>query len=57
MTFDALQISRPLLKAINELGYKSPTAVQQTTIPVALKGLDICGSAVTGSGTKTFSKD
>jgi ATP-dependent RNA helicase DDX27 len=50
VTFEALQLSRPILKALSELGFNNPTPIQMQTIPAALKGQDICGSAVTGSG-------
>ena len=49
-TFPSLSISRPILKAIAELGFVKPTNIQQQAIPIALQGRDICGSAVTGSG-------
>jgi ATP-dependent RNA helicase DDX27 len=54
-SFDELNLSRPLLKAISELGYQQPTPIQQQTIPVALNGRDVCASAVTGSGMQHFS--
>ena len=41
---------RPLLRAINELGFKNPTPIQAAALPFALGGRDVCGSAVTGSG-------
>ena len=49
-TFDALNLSKPLLKAVWELGYVSPTPIQSAVMPPAMRGLDICASAVTGSG-------
>lgn len=49
-TFDQLRLSRPLLKALSEMGFTKPTPVQMNTIPPALKGRDICASAITGSG-------
>ena len=49
-TFGDLQLSKPLLKAISELGYSKPTPIQTAVMPRALQGSDICGSAVTGSG-------
>ncbi|MCO5592482.1 hypothetical protein L7F22_046485 [Adiantum nelumboides] len=49
-TFMELNISRPLLRACEVLGYKQPTPIQAACIPLALTGRDICGSAVTGSG-------
>ncbi len=45
-----MDLAKPLMKAINTLGYKSPTPIQSQTIPVAMLGKDICGSAETGSG-------
>ena len=49
-SFSSLSISRPILKAIAELGFVKPTDIQSQAIPLALQGRDICGSAVTGSG-------
>jgi hypothetical protein len=49
-SFADLQLSRPLLRAADALGYASPTPIQAACIPLALAGRDICGSAVTGSG-------
>ena len=48
--FSQLHLSRPLLRAVESLGFVEPTAVQARTIPLALAGRDVCGSAVTGSG-------
>eukprot|EP00937_MAST-01D_sp_MAST-1D-sp2_P006195 g6195.t1 len=48
--FQALHLSRPLLRAVGELGFAKPTPVQAKTIPVALAGKDLCASAQTGSG-------
>lgn len=41
---------KPLLKVITKLNFEKPTPIQSKTIPLALLGKDICGSAVTGSG-------
>ena len=49
-SFADLQLSRPLLRACEALGYASPTPIQAACVPLALAGRDICGSAVTGSG-------
>jgi len=49
-SFEELQLSRPLIKAVGELGFAKPTPIQAAVIPHALKGLDLCASAVTGSG-------
>ncbi|XP_073234182.1 probable ATP-dependent RNA helicase DDX27 [Porites lutea] len=49
-TFTTLNLSRPLLKAINDLGFSHPTPIQASTVPVALMGKDICACAATGTG-------
>lgn len=48
--FESMDLSKPVLKSLSTLGYKTPTPIQQKAIPVALLGRDICGSAETGSG-------
>ncbi|MEP7119545.1 MAG: DEAD/DEAH box helicase [Byssovorax sp.] len=50
MTFSALGLSDPLLRALTELGYLTPTPVQSAAIPAVLRGSDVCASAKTGSG-------
>ncbi|KAA3488949.1 DEAD-box ATP-dependent RNA helicase 28 [Gossypium australe] len=49
-SFMELNLSRPLLRACETLGYTKPTPIQAACIPLALTGRDICGSAITGSG-------
>nr|XP_053651721.1 probable ATP-dependent RNA helicase DDX27 isoform X3 [Cherax quadricarinatus] len=49
-TFLEMNFSRSIFKAIESLGYDSPTPIQAATIPVALQGRDICGCAATGTG-------
>jgi ATP-dependent RNA helicase DDX27 len=49
-TFPEMNLARPLLKAVADLGYTSPTPIQRRAVPLALAGHDLCGSAVTGSG-------
>lgn len=49
-TFQSLELSRPVLKGLNALGYQKPTPIQSATIPIALLGKDIIAGAVTGSG-------
>ncbi|KAA6426072.1 MAG: DEAD-box ATP-dependent RNA helicase 28-like [Trebouxia sp. A1-2] len=49
-SFSDLNLSRPLVKACDALGYTNPTPIQAACVPLALTGRDICGSAVTGSG-------
>ncbi len=50
MTFKELQLHKTILRAVAELGYNSPTAVQVKTIPVVLEGFDVISSAQTGTG-------
>jgi ATP-dependent RNA helicase RhlE len=50
MSFDQLGLSKPILKAIKEQGYTSPTPIQQKAIPVILEGKDILAGAQTGTG-------
>ncbi|KAF9550358.1 nucleolar DEAD-box protein required for synthesis of 60S ribosomal subunit [Mortierella hygrophila] len=49
-TFATMNLSRPILKGLAQVGFVQPTQIQARTIPVALMGKDICGGAVTGSG-------
>ncbi len=49
-TFQDLGLSENLLKAIDDLGYKHPTPIQATTIPITLMTRDIVGIAQTGTG-------
>lgn len=50
MSFDKLDLSPPLLQAINEQGYNKPTPVQEQAIPLILQGRDILAGAQTGTG-------
>lgn len=49
-SFMELNLSRPLLRACEVLGYNKPTPIQAACIPLAINGRDICASAITGSG-------
>ena len=49
-SFKDLQLHKTILRAVAELGYDSPTAVQTKTIPVVLEGLDVISTAQTGTG-------
>ena len=49
-SFYNMNLSRPLLKAIESLHFVHPTPIQSATIPLALAGRDICGCAATGTG-------
>ena len=49
-TFLNLSLEAPLLKAINTMGFETPTPVQSKAIPLALEYKDLLVSAETGSG-------
>lgn len=53
MTFNDLNLSTPLLNALDDLGYKKPTTIQHKIFSVIMSGRDVCGIAQTGTG-KTF---
>lgn len=50
MSFEKLNLIKPIQKALDEEGYTIPTPIQQRAIPVILEGRDILGSAQTGTG-------
>ncbi|XP_052414802.1 probable ATP-dependent RNA helicase DDX27 [Carassius gibelio] len=50
LTFQDMNLSRPLLKAISTMGFKQPTPIQKACVPVGLLGKDICACAATGTG-------
>jgi len=49
-TFKRLGLKDELLKAIEDLEYKNPTAIQKKLIPLALKGFDLIGGSKSGTG-------
>ncbi|KIX07510.1 uncharacterized protein Z518_02163 [Rhinocladiella mackenziei CBS 650.93] len=49
-SFQQFSLSRPVLRGLAALSFTTPTPIQVRAIPVALQGLDVVGSAVTGSG-------
>ncbi len=49
-TFDQLGLSAPVLKAVEETGYETPSPIQLQSIPPLLEGRDILGQAQTGTG-------
>ncbi len=49
-TFETLGLSDKLLKAIYEIGYKTPTLIQQKAIPYVFMNRDIIACAQTGTG-------
>jgi len=50
MTFRDMKIAEPLLTALDEIGYETPSPIQAQAIPHLLKGLDLLGHAPTGTG-------
>jgi ATP-dependent RNA helicase RhlE len=50
MKFTDLGLSEPLLRAIAEQGYDTPTPIQAQAIPAVLKGGDLLAGAQTGTG-------
>jgi len=50
MAFATLPLAPPILKAVHELGYTTPTEIQAQAIPLILQGKDIIGHSQTGSG-------
>ena len=50
MTFEELNISEPVLKALDDKNYIEPTPIQEQAIPEATGGRDILGIAQTGTG-------
>jgi ATP-dependent RNA helicase RhlE len=56
MTFNDLNLIEPILRALSEEGYSTPTPIQQQAIPQVLEGHDLLGVAQTGTGkTAAFS--
>ena len=49
-TFAELELSRPVLKAIDQMGYEEPSPVQAETIPLLLSGRDAIVQSLTGTG-------
>ena len=50
MPFSKLGLSEPILKAVADLAYTMPTAIQKQAIPVVLSGKDLIAAAQTGTG-------
>ena len=50
MTFQDLGLIAPILRALDELGYNTPSPIQQKAIGPALAGRDVLGCAQTGTG-------
>jgi ATP-dependent RNA helicase RhlE len=52
-TFNDLNLSKSLLRALNDLGFSAPTPIQEKAFPIIMSGKDAVGIAQTGTG-KTF---
>lgn len=49
-SFSGLGLADPLLRALNDAGYATPTPIQAKAIPVVLTGRDLLAAAQTGTG-------
>ncbi|HIY65205.1 MAG TPA: DEAD/DEAH box helicase [Candidatus Agrococcus pullicola] len=49
-TFDDLGLEHAVLRALRDVGYETPSAIQAATIPALLTGRDVVGLAQTGTG-------
>ena len=52
-TFSDLNLSKALLRALDDIGFQQPTPIQEKALPIILSGKDAVGIAQTGTG-KTF---
>ncbi|MGI5309930.1 DEAD/DEAH box helicase [Rheinheimera sp. WS51] len=50
MSFAQLKLPEPLIRAVTELGYETPSPIQAAAIPKLLAGEDVLGQAQTGTG-------
>lgn len=50
MLFEQLHLIEPILKALKQEGYTTPTPIQEQSIPIVLEGKDLLGCAQTGTG-------
>lgn len=50
ITFQQLNLSKPLLSALETAGFTHPTTIQHRVFPIAMSGKDVCGIAQTGTG-------
>ena len=50
ISFDDMNLSAPLMKALKDVGYENPSQIQAETIPLVMAGKDLVGQAQTGTG-------
>jgi len=50
MTFSDFELSKPILQALDEIGYETPSPIQAQTIPLLSEKTDVVGQAQTGTG-------
>jgi len=50
MTFEELGLPTPILQAVKDCGYESPTPIQEQAIPCVLEKKDVIGASQTGTG-------
>ena len=48
--FETLGLAEPVLAAVREVGYETPSPIQRAAIPPLLEGRDLLGQAQTGTG-------
>ena len=49
-TFEEMNLSDEILKAVADMGFSAPSTIQQKTIPLMMSGADINAIAPTGTG-------
>jgi len=50
ITFSSFDLSDPIIKAVTDQGYKTPSPIQVKAIPAVLEGRDVMAAAQTGTG-------
>ncbi len=50
LDFESMNLGAPLMQALRDVGYESPSPIQAATIPLVLAGKDMVGQAQTGTG-------
>ncbi len=50
VSFEDLKVNKSILKALEEIGFETPTPIQEKAIPVIRSGVDVLGIAQTGTG-------